>query len=78
MDKILSESQVGFDELKKALMHDGFNKLMSRQMNNGKFLNKIMKGMMGIRSKKLMMKYFHIMMQAVDDPHSFACWKYDE
>jgi hypothetical protein len=37
-------------------------------MKNGKFLNKIMKGMMGIRSKKLMIKYFHVMKAAVEDP----------
>lgn len=33
-------------------------------MENGRFMHKIMKGMMSIRSKKLMVKYYHVMLAA--------------
>jgi len=46
-------------------------------MNTGQFLHKILRGMMGIKSKKLMIKYYHVMASAVEDPHSFIRWKYD-
>ena len=46
-------------------------------MHNGKFMHKIMKGMMSIKSKKLMVKYYHVMLAAVEDPKSFVKWKYN-
>ena len=48
-----------------------------RQMNSGQFLHKILRGMMGIKSKKLMIKYYHVMVAAVEEPTSFTRWKYD-
>lgn len=46
-------------------------------MNSGQFLHKILRGMMGIKSKKLMIKYYHVMVSAVEEPSSFIRWKYD-
>ena len=45
-------------------------------MMNGKFMHKIMKGMMSIKSKKLMVKYYHVMIAAAQDPDNFVKWKY--
>jgi hypothetical protein len=33
-------------------------------------------GMMGIKSKKLMIKYYHVMVLAVENPDTFIRWKY--
>jgi hypothetical protein len=46
-------------------------------MNSGQFLHKILRGMMGIKSKKLMIKYYHVMVSAVEEPVNFTRWKYD-
>jgi hypothetical protein len=35
-----------------------------------------MKGMMSIKSKKLMVKYYHVMLAATRDPDNFVKWKY--
>jgi len=32
---------------------------------------------MGIKSKKLMIKYYHVMVCAAEEPNSFIRWKYD-
>lgn len=45
-------------------------------MQNGRFMHKIMKGMMSIKSKKLMVKYYHVMLAAVKEPENFVKWKY--
>jgi hypothetical protein len=45
-------------------------------MQNGKFMHKIMKGMMSIKSKKLMVKYYHVMLAAAENPSNFVKWKY--
>ena len=65
IEDIFSDHQVGFEEIRKALSNRWFNEEIKWQMKNGKFLNRIMRGMMGIRSKKLMIKYYHVMIAAV-------------
>ena len=45
-------------------------------MNNGKFIHKIQKAGMSVKSKKIMIKYLPIMMAAVENPDSFTQWKY--
>lgn len=45
-------------------------------MQNGRFMHKIMKGMMSIKSKKLMVKYYHVMLAAAKEPENFVKWKY--
>jgi hypothetical protein len=47
-------------------------------MSSGKFLHKILRGMMGIKSKKLMIKYYHVMVSAVENPERFIRWKYEK
>jgi len=34
-------------------------------MDSGRFLNKILRGIMGVKSKKLMIKYYHVVASAV-------------
>lgn len=34
-------------------------------MSSGRFLHKILRGMMGLKSKQLMIKYYHVMAAAV-------------
>lgn len=46
-------------------------------MGSGQFLHKILRGMMGVKSKKLMIKYYHVMVSAAEDPSTFIRWKYD-
>lgn len=69
-------SRVGFEDISRVLKNEWFNKEVERQMENGRFMHKIMKGMMSIKSKKLMVKYYHVMLAAVKDPDNFVKWKY--
>ncbi len=65
IDDIFTPNRVGFEDIRKTLMNKWFNEGIRRQMNSGQFLHKILRGMMGIKSKKLMIKYYHVMVSAV-------------
>ena len=65
VDQIFTPNRVGFEDIRKALNNGWFNGGVRRQMNSGQFLHKILRGMMGIKSKKLMIKYYHVMVSAV-------------
>jgi hypothetical protein len=41
----------------------------------GLLLKYIHKGKMGMQSKLIMLKYFNKIMQAIQDPLHFTCWK---
>jgi hypothetical protein len=77
IDRIFTPNRVGFEDIRRALSNKWFNSAVRRQMNSGQFLHKILRGMMGIKSKKLMIKYYHVMVSAVEEPVSFTRWKYD-
>ncbi len=77
IDSIFTPNRVGFEDIRKALSNKWFNEGVRRQMSSGQFLHKILRGMMGIKSKKLMIKYYHVMVSAVEEPSSFIRWKYD-
>lgn len=77
IEEIFTPNRVGFEDIRKALSNNWFNEGVRRQMNCGQFLHKILRGMMGIKSKKLMIKYYHVMVSAVETPSSFIRWKYD-
>ena len=65
IDSIFTPNRVGFEDIRKALTNRWFNEGVRKQMNSGQFLHKILRGMMGIKSKKLMIKYYHVMVSAV-------------
>lgn len=65
IDDIFTPNRVGFEDIRKTLSNKWFNEGVRRQMNSGQFLHKILRGMMGIKSKKLMIKYYHVMVSAV-------------
>ena len=69
-------ARVGFEDIARVLKNGWFNREVEKQMENGKFMHKIMKGMMSIKSKKLMVKYYHVMLAAAKDPDNFVKWKY--
>lgn len=77
IDLIFTPNRVGFEDIRRALNNKWFNAAVRRQMSSGQFLHKILRGMMGIKSKKLMIKYYHVMVSAVEEPNSFTRWKYD-
>ena len=66
IDTIFTPNRVGFEDIRKALSNKWFNNAVRKQMNSGQFLHKILRGMMGIKSKKLMIKYYHVMACAVE------------
>jgi len=68
--------RVGFEDISRLLKNEWFNIEVNKQMDNGKFMHKIMKGMMSIKSKKLMVKYYHVMLAAAREPDNFVKWKY--
>ena len=68
LEEAFTNSRVGFDDISALLKLSWFNEEVKKQMKNGKFMHKIMKGMMSIKSKKLMVKYYHVMMAAVEEP----------
>ena len=76
MEDAFTNSRVGFEDISALLKKQWFNEEVKKQMQNGKFMHKIMKGMMSIKSKKLMVKYYHVMYAAVEDPDNFVKWKY--
>lgn len=65
IEEIFEPNRVGFEDIRRALRNNWFNSGVKRQMNSGQFLHKILRGMMGIKSKKLMIKYYHVMVSAV-------------
>ena len=69
-------SRVGFEDIARVLKNEWFSREVTKQMENGRFMHKIMKGMMSIKSKKLMVKYYHVMLAASKDPDNFVKWKY--
>lgn len=77
LENAFNNARVGFEDISELLKKEWFNNEVKKQMHNGKFMHKIMKGMMSIKSKKLMVKYYHVMLAAVEDPKSFVKWKYN-
>jgi hypothetical protein len=65
IDELFTPNRVGFEDIRKALSNRWFNLGVRKQMSTGQFLHKILRGMMGIKSKKLMIKYYHVMVSAV-------------
>ena len=76
MEDAFTNARVGFDDISTLLKKPWFNAEVKKQMKDGKFMQKIMKGMMSIKSKKLMVKYYHVMYAAVENPENFVKWKY--
>jgi hypothetical protein len=76
LEEAFTSSRVGFEDIAKILSIEWFREEIRKQMQNGKFMHKIMKGMMSIKSKKLMVKYYHVMLAAVENPSNFVKWKY--
>jgi hypothetical protein len=65
IEQVFSPNRVGFEDIRKSLRNEWFNKGVKEQMRSGRFLHKILRGMMGVKSKKLMIKYYHVMLAAV-------------
>lgn len=75
IEEIFETNRIGFEEIRQLLSQPQFNGKIQKEMSNGRFMHRIIKSILGTKSKKMMIKYYHVMLAAVDNPENFTCWK---